>query len=104
MKCIKQSQETLNFVTKLDFRAHRLSESLQSQQYYAEASEAEHWMRERLLISDQQQHGNNQSVSELCLRRLNALEQEINTFYGQIQNLKKKLIYYICTFIYVKFL
>jgi spectrin beta len=71
-------------------RSRRINESLQSQEYYAEASEAELWIRERIpLASRGLELCNNQSSAEAYLRRLDALEQEIKTFSEQIRNLKE---------------
>uniref|UniRef100_A0A914LZG0 Uncharacterized protein n=1 Tax=Meloidogyne incognita TaxID=6306 RepID=A0A914LZG0_MELIC len=75
-------------------REQRLNESLLSQEFYAEAAEAEHWMKERLipptniqLTSHQQESGRQ---AEAQLRRCLALEKEILTFEDQLKKLGEK--------------
>ena len=70
-------------------RAMRLEESLRSQKYYAEASEAEHWIRERMPLVANQDTGANQTAAEAHLRRLTTLEQEIAKFSDEVQRLRE---------------
>uniref|UniRef100_A0A915ENZ4 PH domain-containing protein n=1 Tax=Ditylenchus dipsaci TaxID=166011 RepID=A0A915ENZ4_9BILA len=81
--------ENLNDKKLSEIRAARLAESLLSQVYYAEASEAEQWMRELLPLVANQDAGFNQSSAEAHLRRLVSLEQEIDNFADQIKKLNK---------------
>lgn len=69
-------------------RTRRLEESLRSQKYYAEASEAEQWMRERIPLVANQDAGANQTAAEAHLRRLTTVEQEIAQFSDEIQRLR----------------
>ncbi|KAI1720497.1 spectrin repeat domain-containing protein [Ditylenchus destructor] len=69
-------------------RAIRLAESLLSQEYYAEATEAEQWMRELLPLVASQDAGFNHGSAEAHLRRLDSLDQEINNFTEQIRKLR----------------
>ncbi|KAI3422187.1 hypothetical protein GPALN_012720 [Globodera pallida] len=71
-------------------RTQRLAESLQSQEFYAEAVEAEHWMRERLPILSSTVQPDLANTAELQLRRIGALEQEIDTFGDQLKRLGEK--------------
>ncbi|CAD5229846.1 unnamed protein product [Bursaphelenchus xylophilus] len=69
-------------------RTTRLAESLKSQQYYAELSEAEQWCRERLPLVDNEDTGANQSAADAHLRRIQALEAEIRKFTDEVQRLR----------------
>uniref|UniRef100_A0A7E4UVW3 Spectrin beta chain n=1 Tax=Panagrellus redivivus TaxID=6233 RepID=A0A7E4UVW3_PANRE len=70
-------------------RASRLSESLLSQQYYADASEAITWMRDRLPRVSNQEVGNNQATAEAYLRRLMIVEEEIAKFSDEVSKLRR---------------
>ena len=69
-------------------RAIHLKESLRSQEYYAEAAEAEQWLRERFPLAANKDTGSNQSAAEAHLRRLSELDQEVDKFSEQIRELK----------------
>ncbi|KAL3084189.1 hypothetical protein niasHT_039315 [Heterodera trifolii] len=71
-------------------RAQRLAESLQSQVFYAEAMEAEHWMRERSPILSSSAQPDSANTAEVQLRRLGVMEQEIKTFGDQLKRLGEK--------------
>ncbi|KAI6229996.1 Spectrin repeat-containing domain protein [Aphelenchoides fujianensis] len=68
-------------------RTRRLAESLRSQQFYAEAAEAESWCRERLPLVANQDTGANQSAADAHLRRVAALEAELQKFEGEVHRL-----------------
>lgn len=68
-------------------RSRRLAESLRSQQYYAELSEAEQWCRERLPLVSNQDTGSNQTAADAHLRRVMALEQELGKFESEVKRL-----------------
>uniref|UniRef100_A0A158QA40 Spectrin beta chain n=1 Tax=Enterobius vermicularis TaxID=51028 RepID=A0A158QA40_ENTVE len=70
-------------------RSQKLADSLDSQQYYAEASEAEQWMRERLPQVSNQDTGKDQSVAESHLRKLAVLESDIEKFGNEMERLRK---------------
>jgi spectrin beta len=70
-------------------RSKCLAESLRSQQFYAELSEAEHWIRERLPLVSNQDTGANQSSAEVHLRRVVALESELGKFESEVDRLRK---------------
>uniref|UniRef100_A0AC34R0H6 PH domain-containing protein n=1 Tax=Panagrolaimus sp. JU765 TaxID=591449 RepID=A0AC34R0H6_9BILA len=68
-------------------RSLKLSESLLSQQYYAECGEAINWMKERLPKVNNQELGHNQATADAHLRRLLILEEEIYKFEPEIKRL-----------------
>ncbi|KAI6189412.1 Karst [Aphelenchoides bicaudatus] len=68
-------------------RSKRLAESLRSQQYYAELSEAEQWCRERLPLVSNQESGHNQTAADAHLRRVMALEPELTKFETEVKRL-----------------
>ena len=70
-------------------RAHRLAESLLSQEFYAEANEADAWMRERMPLVNNQEVGNNEVTAEAHLRRLIIIDGEIKQFKDEITRLRK---------------
>ena len=69
-------------------RTRRLDEALRAQQYYAEAAEAESWCNERWLLVAQQDTGANQSAADAHLRRVTALEAELQTFETEVRRLR----------------
>lgn len=69
-------------------RSKRLSESLRSQQYYAELNEAEQWCRERLPLVSNQETGHNQTAADVHLRRVMALEKELIKFESEVKRLR----------------
>ncbi|VBB25988.1 unnamed protein product, partial [Acanthocheilonema viteae] len=71
-------------------RSQKLGDSLRSQQYYAEANEAEQWMRERIPLVANNDMGKDQAAAEGHLRRLKTLENDINKFSGEIERLRKE--------------
>uniref|UniRef100_A0A915PUP8 Spectrin beta chain n=1 Tax=Setaria digitata TaxID=48799 RepID=A0A915PUP8_9BILA len=71
-------------------RSQRLKDSLRSQQYYAEANEAEQWMRERMPLVANNDMGKDQAAAEGHLRRLKALESDINKFSDEVERLRKE--------------
>ncbi|VDK61916.1 unnamed protein product [Onchocerca ochengi] len=71
-------------------RSQKLQDSLRSQQYYAEANEAEQWMRERIPLVTNSDMGKDQAAAEGHLRRLKALENDINKFCDEIERLRKE--------------
>lgn len=59
-------------------------------QYYAEASEAEQWMRERIPLVANNDIGKDQAAAEGHLRRLKTLENDVNKFCNEIERLRKE--------------
>ncbi|EJD74610.1 beta chain spectrin [Loa loa] len=72
-------------------RSQKLEDSLRSQQYYAEANEAEQWMRERMPLVANNGMGKDQAAAEGHLRRLKTLENDINKFSDEIERLRKEV-------------
>jgi spectrin beta len=72
-----------------DERARRLAESLLSQEFYAEAIEANAWMSERMPLVNNQEVGNNEVTAEAHLRRLIIIDGEIKQFKETIRHLRK---------------
>ncbi|VDM44604.1 unnamed protein product [Toxocara canis] len=70
-------------------RSQKLADSLSSQQYYAEANEAEQWMRERLPLVANHDTGKDQAAAESHLRRLTTLENDVNKFAAEVERLRK---------------
>ena len=58
-------------------------------QYYAEAAEADQWMRERLPQVSNQDAGRDQAAAESHLRKLTVLENDIEKFADEIERLRK---------------
>ncbi|VDK88570.1 unnamed protein product, partial [Litomosoides sigmodontis] len=71
-------------------RSQKLANSLRSQQYYAEANEAEQWMRERIPLVANSDMGKDQTAAEGHLRRLKTLENDISKFSDEIERLRKE--------------
>ncbi|KAI6237537.1 hypothetical protein M3Y95_00275500 [Aphelenchoides besseyi] len=85
---IRDLDEQFGLLEQLNVeRTRRLAESLKSQQFYAEVSEAELWCRERLPLVANQDTGNNQSAADAHLRRVTALEAELYKFESEVHRL-----------------
>lgn len=54
---------------KARLRKTDLDESLQEQQYYADANEAESWMKEKEPLVANKDYGKDQDSAQVCLRR-----------------------------------
>uniref|UniRef100_A0A914XIB6 Spectrin alpha chain n=1 Tax=Plectus sambesii TaxID=2011161 RepID=A0A914XIB6_9BILA len=69
-------------------RGKKLKDALDSQQYYAEASEADQWIRDRLPLVTNQDTGRDQDAADSHLRKLTLLDTEVASYKTDIDRLR----------------
>ncbi|TPP57241.1 Spectrin alpha chain non-erythrocytic [Fasciola gigantica] len=72
---------------KTDRRRQLLEDSLQAQQYFADASEAESWMREKEPLVGSSEFGRDEDSTEALLKKHNALMADIEAYGSTIEDL-----------------
>ncbi|CAH8478758.1 unnamed protein product [Schistosoma rodhaini] len=72
---------------KADRRRQLLEDSLQAQQYFADASEAESWMREKEPLVGSSEFGRDEDSTEALLKKHNALLADIEAYGSTIEAL-----------------
>ncbi|XP_017774793.1 PREDICTED: spectrin alpha chain isoform X2 [Nicrophorus vespilloides] len=73
---------------KASQRKQDLEDSLQAHQYYADANEAESWMKEKEPIVSSMDYGKDEDSSEALLKKHEALMSDLNAFGNTIEALK----------------
>ncbi|VEN43034.1 unnamed protein product [Callosobruchus maculatus] len=71
-------------------RKHDLEDSLQAHQYYADANEAESWMKEKEPIVSNTDYGKDEDSSEALLKKHEALMSDLVAFGNTIEALKEQ--------------
>ncbi|XP_018608375.1 spectrin alpha chain, non-erythrocytic 1-like isoform X4 [Scleropages formosus] len=71
-------------------RRQDLEDSLQAQQYFADANEAESWMREKEPIVGSTDHGKDEDSAEALLKKHEALMSDLSAYGSSIQALKEQ--------------
>jgi len=69
-------------------RKQDLDDSLQAHQYFADANEAESWMREKESIAGSLDYGKDEDSSEALLKRHKAFMSDLQAFESTIQDLR----------------
>lgn len=69
-------------------RKQDLEDSLQAHQYYADANEAESWMKEKEPIVNNTDYGKDEDSSEALLKKHEALMSDLTAFGNTINGLK----------------
>ncbi|XP_055312363.1 spectrin alpha chain isoform X2 [Sitodiplosis mosellana] len=75
---------------KANQRKQDLEDSLQAHQYFADANEAESWMREKEPIVSSQDYGKDEDSSEALLKKHEALVSDLEAFGNTIQSLQEQ--------------
>merc|ERR1719435_190558 len=70
-------------------RKRDLDDSLQAHQYFADASEAESWMREKEPLAGNCDYGKDEDASEALLKKHDALMSDLEAFGNTIKDLKE---------------
>ncbi|BHF71927.1 hypothetical protein SprV_0401498800 [Sparganum proliferum] len=73
---------------KSENRRQLLEDSLQAQQYFADASEAESWMHEKEPLVDSNEFGRDEDSTEALLKKHDALMADIEAYGSTIQHLR----------------
>ncbi len=63
---------------------------MQAQQYFAEANEAESWMREKEPVVGNTDYGKDEDSAEALLKKHEALMSDIETYKTLIDNLREQ--------------
>jgi len=71
-------------------RKRDLDDSLQAHQYFADASEAESWMREKEPLAGNCDYGKDEDASEALLKKHEALMSDLEAFKNTINDLKEQ--------------
>uniref|UniRef100_A0A8C1PTB6 Spectrin alpha, non-erythrocytic 1 n=1 Tax=Cyprinus carpio TaxID=7962 RepID=A0A8C1PTB6_CYPCA len=71
-------------------RRQDLEDSLQAQQYFADANEAESWMREKEPIVGSTDYGKDEDSAEALLKKHEALMSDLSAYGSSIQALKEQ--------------
>lgn len=69
-------------------RKQDLEDSLQAHQYFADANEAESWMKEKEPLVSNTDYGKDEDSSEALLKKHEALMSDLEAFGNTIQSLK----------------
>ncbi|KAJ8388746.1 hypothetical protein AAFF_G00129790 [Aldrovandia affinis] len=75
---------------KASQRRQDLEDSLQAQQYFADANEAESWMREKEPIVGSTDYGKDEDSAEALLKKHEALMSDLSAYGSSIQSLKEQ--------------
>ncbi|XP_017134914.1 spectrin alpha chain isoform X4 [Drosophila miranda] len=92
---IRQRLEALqeqwnNLKERSNQRKQDLDDSLQAHQYFADANEAESWMREKEPIATGSDYGKDEDSSEALLKKHEALVSDLEAFGNTIQALQEQ--------------
>ena len=74
---------------KANQRKQDLEDSLQAHQYFADASEAESWMKEKEPLAGNADYGKDEDASEALLKKHDALMSDLEAFGNTITDLKE---------------
>lgn len=79
-----------NFKESCALRRDLIQESMKAQEYLTDVTEAEQWIHEQMPLASSQEIGRDQMGAESNLRRLAALEKDIESYRADISNLRKR--------------
>ena len=71
-------------------RKQDLEDSLQAHQYFADANEAESWMKEKEPLAGNNDFGKDEDASEALLKRHEAFMSDLEAFENTIQDLREQ--------------
>ncbi|KAK0173670.1 hypothetical protein PV328_006832 [Microctonus aethiopoides] len=87
---IQELQKKLSHLRDLaSIRKLRLLDAVESQMFYAEATEAEQWIKEKHPQLTSNDYGKDEDSVQSLLKKLEGLERDLSSFEGTIDNLKK---------------
>ncbi len=79
-----------NLKDKTAKRKDDLDDSLEAQQYFADANEAESWMKEKEPIVCSEDYGKDEDTAESLLKKHEALQSDLRAYHWTIENLAKQ--------------
>ncbi|ELU13181.1 hypothetical protein CAPTEDRAFT_92285, partial [Capitella teleta] len=89
-KCQGLTDRWNSLKDKSNQRSQDLEDSLQAQQYFADAHEAETWMREKEPIVGNMDYGKDEDSAEALLKKHDALMSDIDAYEQVIDGLKEQ--------------
>ncbi|XP_023313664.1 spectrin beta chain, non-erythrocytic 1 isoform X1 [Trichogramma pretiosum] len=86
----RELQEKLLHLRDLaSIRKLRLLDAVESQMFYAEASEAEQWIKEKQPLLNSSDYGKDEDSVQSLFKKLEGVERDLCGFTGTVENLKK---------------
>ena len=77
---------------KANKRKEDLEDSLQAQQYFADANEADSWMREKEPVVGNTDYGRDEDSAEALLKKHEALMCDLDAYGSVVQQLKQQAL------------
>uniref|UniRef100_A0A8C3M1B6 Spectrin alpha chain, non-erythrocytic 1 n=1 Tax=Chrysolophus pictus TaxID=9089 RepID=A0A8C3M1B6_CHRPC len=93
IKLNELNQKWDSLKAKASQRRQDLEDSLQAQQYFADANEAESWMREKEPIVGSTDYGKDEDSAEALLKKHEALMSDLSAYGSSIQALREQFLY-----------
>uniref|UniRef100_A0A8D2M8Q9 Spectrin alpha chain, non-erythrocytic 1 n=1 Tax=Zonotrichia albicollis TaxID=44394 RepID=A0A8D2M8Q9_ZONAL len=90
VKLNELNQKWDSLKAKASQRRQDLEDSLQAQQYFADANEAESWMREKEPIVGSTDYGKDEDSAEALLKKHEALMSDLSAYGSSIQALREQ--------------
>ncbi|XP_058446279.1 spectrin beta chain, non-erythrocytic 5 isoform X3 [Malaya genurostris] len=82
-------QKLINLRNLTNVRRLRLLDAVESQQFYAEANEAESWLREKKPIISSHDYGKDEDSASSLQKKLDALQRELVAFRPTVEKIDK---------------
>lgn len=82
-------QKLINLRNLTNVRRLRLLDAVESQQFYAEANEAESWLREKKPIISSHDYGKDEDSVSSLQKKLDALQRELTAFCPTVEKIDK---------------
>ncbi|XP_039432326.1 spectrin beta chain, non-erythrocytic 1 isoform X2 [Culex pipiens pallens] len=82
-------QKLINLRNQTNVRRLRLLDAVESQQFYAEANEAESWLREKKPIISSHDYGKDEDSVSSLQKKLDALQRELTAFRPTVEKIDK---------------
>uniref|UniRef100_A0AAG5CRA5 Spectrin beta chain n=1 Tax=Anopheles atroparvus TaxID=41427 RepID=A0AAG5CRA5_ANOAO len=88
-QCGQLQSKLVNLRNLTNVRRLRLLDAVESQQFYAEANEAEFWLREKKPIISSQDYGKDEDSVSSLQKKLDALQRELGAFRPTVEKIEK---------------
>ncbi|XP_058824690.1 spectrin beta chain, non-erythrocytic 1 isoform X6 [Topomyia yanbarensis] len=82
-------QKLINLRNLTNIRRLRLLDAVESQQFYAEANEAESWLREKKPIISSHDYGKDEDSASSLQKKLDAMQRELLAFRPTVEKIDK---------------
>ncbi|XP_050079457.1 spectrin beta chain, non-erythrocytic 1 [Anopheles maculipalpis] len=88
-QCGQLQSKLVNLRNLTNVRRLRLLDAVESQQFYAEANEAEFWLREKKPIISSQDYGKDEDSVSSLQKKLDGLQRELGAFKPTVEKIEK---------------